>query len=265
MNPVILNLWGPLAIQWYGFCIALGTLAFLFLIKRDPQFTALSLQNCFEPIFLWGAAAVLIGGRILHIICHYEDYSSWMEWFAFWEPGYAVLGSTLGVIGVVSTYLYIHKIPMLPFLDLAATYAPLLQSIARFGCFFAGCCFGCHTTLPWGVQYTHAQSLAPTHILLHPSQLYSAGLLFGAFIIMYLWARTRFIIPGQQAMIMLILASSERFITDFWRGDREMISLCTPCGRALSFHQLLALGIILTAAILFIVFTYDHDKKRLSS
>ena len=265
MGPIILQLWGPLAIQWYGFCIALGALAFLFFIKRDSRFTALGLQNRFDTIFLWGAGAVLVGGRLLHIMRHYDDYSSWTEWFAFWEPGYAVLGSTLGVLLVVPTYLWFHKIAMLPFLDLIATYAPLLQSIARLGCFFAGCCFGCHGVVTWAVMYTDPASLAPTDIWLHPSQLYSSGLLFIVFLIMYFIARHTFKVPGQQTMLYLMLASTERFITDFWRGDREMIALCSPCGISLSFHQLLALGIIVTAGILFILFTFNYNKKRLSS
>lgn len=260
MGPVIFHIWGPLAIQWYGFCIALGVLAFFFFIKRDQRFAALGLHNRFDTIFLWGAGAVLIGGRILHIIRHYDEYSSWTEWFAFWEPGYAVLGSTLGVAVVIPIYLWLHKIPMLPFLDLVATYCPLLQAIARLGCFFAGCCFGAYARVPWAVVYTNACSLAPTGISLHPAQLYSALGLFLSFCILYFYGRSFLKIPGQQAMLYLMLTASERFITDFWRGDREMLSTLSSNGIFLSFHQLLALGIITGAGILFLILTCS--KKR---
>ncbi len=255
MGPIICRLWGPFAIQWYGFCIALGAIAFLWMAKKDARFKTLNLQNCFDTIFLWGAAAVLIGGRLLHIIRHYNDYSSWTEWFAFWEPGYAVLGSTLGVLIVVPTYLYMHTIPWLPFLDLVATYAGLLQSIARLGCFFAGCCFGCSTNVLWATIYTDPESLAPTDIMLHPAQLYSSFGLFLVFMFMYYVARKRYTLPGQQTMLFLMLASTERFITDFWRGDREIID-----GIPLSFHQLLALGIIITAGILFLLISYKRTR-----
>jgi phosphatidylglycerol---prolipoprotein diacylglyceryl transferase len=259
MSPIMLPIWGPFAIQWYGFFIALGALAFLLMIKRDPRFPVLNLQNCFDALFLWGAAAVLVGGRALHVMRHYDDYSSWTEWFAFWEPGYAVLGSTLAVLCVVPTYLYVYKVPLLPFLDLIATYAPLLQSIARFGCFFAGCCFGCAAHVPWATIYTDAASLAPTGLFLHPAQLYSAFGLFIVFIIMYFVARRVCTIPGQQTMLYLVLASTERFITDFWRGDREIVTSFSSVGFSLSFHQLLALGIITTAGILLLVISY---RKR---
>jgi phosphatidylglycerol---prolipoprotein diacylglyceryl transferase len=258
MSPIMLHIWGPFAIQWYGFFIALGALAFLLMIKRDPRFPVLNLQNCFDALFLWGAAAVLVGGRALHVMRHYDEYSSWTEWFAFWEPGYAVLGSTLAVLCVVPTYLYVYKVPLLPFLDLIATYAPLLQSIARFGCFFAGCCFGCATRVPWATIYTDAASLAPTNLFLHPAQLYSAFGLFVAFLTMYFVARKVCTIPGQQAMLYLILTSTERFITDFWRGDRELVLSLNKIGITLSFHQFLALGIITTAGILLIIISYRN-------
>jgi len=257
MSPIMLHIWGPFAIQWYGFFIALGALAFLFMIKRDPRFPILNLQNCFDALFLWGAAAVLIGGRILHVIRHYDDYDSWTEWFAFWEPGYAVLGSTIAVLCVVPTYLYLHRVPLFPFLDLIATYVPLLQSIARLGCFFAGCCFGCATQVAWATIYTDTASLAPAYRMLHPAQLYSALGLFVVFLIMYFIARKTCKIPGQQVTLYLMLTSLERFITDFWRGDREMVPSVERMGIALSFHQLLALGIIISGGILFLTVTYS--------
>lgn len=247
MGPVILHIWGPFAIQAYGFFIALGALAFLFFIQRDARFTQLKLEDRFNTIFLWGAAAVLIGGRVLHIWREYESYDSWVEWFAFWEPGYAVLGSTLAVVTTVPAYLYYHKIPALPFLDLVATYAPLLESIGRIGCFFAGCCFGCATMVPWAVYYTDPLSLAPTEVFLHPSQLYSSLGSFLIFLFMYLYARSRFVIAGQQTALFLMLAALERFIVDFWRGDREL--LFQKSFIALSFHQFLAIGIIVIAGV----------------
>lgn len=260
MGPIICHVWGPIAIRWYGFCIGLGAAVFLYTIRKDVRFKALNLQHCFDTIFLWGAAAVLIGGRVLHVLRHYDEYDSWIEWFAFWEPGYAVLGSILGVLCVVPAYLYAHKIPLLPFLDLVATYAPLLQAIARLGCFFAGCCFGCQTLVPWATQYLDPESLAPTEVLLHPTQLYSSLGLLLVFFFMYFFARKKFIIPGQQLMLYLMLASTERFITDFWRGDREIMPVLESYGIPFSFHQCLALGIIITAGILFLVITYSNKR-----
>ncbi len=69
-------------------------------------------------------------------------------------------------------------------LDIVAIYAPLLQSIARIGCLFAGCCHGIATTVPWAISYNDPTSFAPLGIPLHPTQIYSSLLLFGIFLIL---------------------------------------------------------------------------------
>lgn len=258
MGPVILHIWGPFAIQSYGFFIAVGAITFITLIQRDKRFAKLGLQTRFNTLFLLGAAAVLVGGRALHVMRHYDAYDSWIEWFALWEPGFAVLGSTVAVACVVPLYIYSCKIPMLPLLDLLATYIPLLQSIARLGCFFAGCCFGCEAFVPWSVIYTNSASLAPLNTYLHPAQLYSSAFLFLLFIFMYCGARRWCKIPGQQSMLYLMFASTERFITDFWRGDREMVFE----NISLSFHQFLALGLIACGMIGYALFTYRGTRSQ---
>jgi phosphatidylglycerol:prolipoprotein diacylglycerol transferase len=116
--------------------------------------------------------------------------------------------------------------------------------------------------VPWATIYTDAASLAPTGLFLHPAQLYSAFGLFVAFLIMYFIARKTCTIPGQQALLYLMLASTERFITDFWRGDREMVVSFNNIGITLSFHQLLALGIITTAGILLIIISYRNKWQN---
>ncbi len=49
---------------------------------------------------------------------------------------------------------------------------PIAVSVAigRFGCFIAGCCFGCVTELPWGISFKVANDPAGT--FRHPTQLY---------------------------------------------------------------------------------------------
>jgi phosphatidylglycerol:prolipoprotein diacylglycerol transferase len=259
VKTVILHIWGPIAIHAYGFFIALGTLLFLFFIKRDARFSSLNLQKNFDSIFLLGVIAILGGGRVLHVWREYDTYNSWTEWFFIWEPGYAVLGSTLAVVVALPIYLYYKKIPILSFLDLVATYIPLLESVGRVGCFFAGCCFGCITDMPWGVRYTDALSLAPLHLSLHPTQLYSAVGSLCIFLCMYLYARFHCTIPGQQVVLFLTLAALERFVVDFWRGDREIL-LHTDF-IYFSFHQLLALFIIGMAFCFFIGLHYCRKQK----
>ena len=51
--------------------------------------------------------------------------------------------------------------------------------VGRFGCLFAGCCYGKPTTLPWGITFTDPFAAdnvgTPLGVPLHPTQLYEAG------------------------------------------------------------------------------------------
>jgi phosphatidylglycerol:prolipoprotein diacylglycerol transferase len=259
MRPVILPLWGPFAIHSYGFFIAIGVLIFLAALYRDKRFYALNLGEQFNTIFVIGLLCAVIGGRVLFVLRNYDLYDSWIEWFAFWQPGYAVLGSIIGVLAVVPLYLRKYHIPVLPFFDLIATYAPLMQSVSRIGCFFAGCCYGCPTATLWAVTYTDIASMAPLHKAMHPTQLYSALFLFGIFCIMYYYVRKRFVIPGQQLSCYLAFVGLERLIVDWWRGDREII-IDLPW-IALSFYQIIAIVLIMLAMGMCISFTLRHKNS----
>ncbi|RLB51505.1 MAG: diacylglyceryl transferase, partial [Deltaproteobacteria bacterium] len=57
---------------------------------------------------------------------------------------------------------------------------PLAVTIAigRLGCFWAGCCFGASTNVPWGVDFGDGH-------MRHPTQLYEALFHFSAAVILY--------------------------------------------------------------------------------
>ena len=253
MGRVLLHLCGPFAIYSYGLLIAVAASFFVYFLTRDERFKQLNLEPHFSSIFLIGVLSVLLGGRILHLLAVQDEPVSWIDFVSFWEPGFSVLGSTLAVIIFLPYYIRRCNIPLWPFADLVATYAGILQGVARTGCFFAGCCYGSSSTAGWSVLYTDPDSVAPLYAQLHPVQLYSAALLLLIFAWMYYVGRRILVIPGQQAGVYLMLSSSERFITDFWRGDRDFMS---RIDLPLSIHQLIALGIFALGGLLYIHVTY---------
>lgn len=258
MGRVLFHICGPFALYSYGAAIAIGALLFIWFMQRDKRFTALGLETTFNDIFLIGLLGAIVGGRFLHVIGSSETFEHWTYMLAFWQPGFSILGSVLGVLCTVPFYLKRHHIPIAQFLDLATTYAGLLQGVSRLGCFFAGCCFGCQTTIPWAVHYTDADSMAPLNVYMHPTQLYSAGILLSIFLFMYFVGRHIFRIPGQQASIYLMLVGIERFVVDFWRGDREYIPHTTIT--TISLHQAIALALVASAGIYCMWITFY--KKR---
>ena len=87
-------------------------------------------------------------------------------------------------------------------------------------------------------------SLAPLFVSLHPTQLYSSLLLFLIFLFLYYQKTVLEKSPGSSLSLYLLLISSERFIVDFWRGDRAIVLL-----DVISVYQCVAGALFVCAAI----------------
>ena len=85
------------------------------------------------------------------------------------------------ILAVVVALIYIRRVglPLWTTCDVFAPGIALGHVIGRFGCFFAGCCWGKPTTLPWAITFTDPFAAAnvgtPLNVPLHPTQLYEAG------------------------------------------------------------------------------------------
>lgn len=246
-SPELIHIYGPFGIQSYGLFIALSIILTIWAMRRDKRFTQLNLEPVYLNITVVAIIAGCIGGRLLDFLSEPQQYAHWYDALAFWNGGFSALGAILGVVIITPLYLKRINIPILPTCDLVAIYAPLLQSIARLGCFTAGCCYGKPTHNFLSVIYTNAESFAPYGIAIHPTQLYSSVLLLSIFLFMYFVGQKLFKKPGQLFALYLALVSLERFVVDFWRADRIMIN------NFLSFHQVVALAII--AVILIVSIT----------
>lgn len=256
MIPKILHIYGPFYLNSYGFFIAVSVLLFLWLGNRDPKRKALLSSDQFISLIILGIASAIIGGRLLYIFANWNTLDHFYELFEIWNGGFSVLGSILGVLFTIPWYLYKQQLKVLPILDFAAVYAPLIQSISRIGCFFAGCCYGKPTASFFGVIYSHPLSAAPHNIAVHPTQLYSSFALFCIFLLMYYLAHTITFNPGQLVCLYLALTSTERFLLDFVRGDQEVL---TP-NSIFSLNQWVALLIFIPSIGCFFYRTY-YTKK----
>ena len=244
MYPVLLHLYGPLSIHSYGAAIVVGLLLFTYLVLHHPQRAKLVSSEQLFDIMTVGIVAGLIGGRLLYVISeqHAESWTSLL----FSLQGFSLLGSVIAIVASLAVYLQVHRIPALPFLDLVAIYAPLLQAAGRIGCFLAGCCYGAPASVWWAVTYTHPEVDAPLCMALHPSQLYSAGILVCIFLVLRFVIQHRVTKPGQLIGCYLMLMSAERFITDFFRFDHHQL-----VGQwGMSVYQWISLAIFAAAATL---------------
>jgi phosphatidylglycerol---prolipoprotein diacylglyceryl transferase len=255
-SPELIHIYGPFGIQAYGLFIALAIIITVYLIRKDKRFTELNLEPVYLNIVIVSIIAGCIGGRLLEVISEPQIYTHWYDWFALWTGGFSILGAILGIVTLVPFYLKKINVPILPTCDLVAIYAPLLQAIARLGCFTAGCCYGTPTHSIFAVIYTNAETFAPYGIAIHPTQVYSSIILFVIFLFMYFVGQKNLKRPGELFGTYLMLVAIERYYTDFWRSDRIMIT------KWLSFHQLVAFGIFLVVFIFMKTIFPRHRKKN---
>lgn len=252
MHPEVIHIYGPISIQWYGLMIFIGILIFTYAILKDPQRKKLiSIDQSFDLMTL-GIFASVVGGRFLFVLTNRREIVSFYDCIAIWDGGLSILGAIIGILFVFPFYLKVKKINIPELFDLISVYVPLLQSISRIGCFLAGCCYGCQTSVMWAIKHDQ--------LLVHPTQLYSAILLFEIYLIMII-ARTFLKKPGQLVMLYLILESVERFVVDFWRGDREFLANSGFLG-IFSVHQYIAIGLCVVASIILFGITVTGTTKK---
>lgn len=264
MPQPLLHIYGPLVIQPFGLMIVIGLIVFDWLFLRHPKRAAIVSQDQFTTALIIGITTGLAGGRILYLITTDNQIDSFYDGIALWDGGLSILGCVIAILCTIPLYLYHAHIPILPFLDLVALHAPLLQSISRLGCFFAGCCYGKATTAWWSVTYTNATTLAPFCTPLHPTQLYSSALLLFIFLLLYLVVQRYTYKDGQLLAAYLFLISIERFTVDFLRADQEYITVAPwnmTCIKLFSIHQWIALFLACGALIFLCKTVYQTDSR----
>ena len=246
MHPELVHLYGPIAINTFGLCIIIGIIIFSLCLINDQKSVKIISPDQYFNILAIAIITALVGGRLLFVLTNSDALDNWKEMFFFWQGGFSLLGGVLALLIVMPWYFKNHHIPTIAFFDRVAIYAPLLQSISRIGCFFAGCCFG--------------TPIAFSPFLNHPTQLYSASMLLLIFLGMYFIIQAKYAYPGQLLCIYLILISIERFMLDFWRGDREYLSTLT----LFSIQQLLALllAFFSFAGIIYIILLHKRHRHE---
>lgn len=234
MCPRLIHLYGPVWVASYGVMIAIGFLVFLLCTLYHPIRRRFIDETIYQNALFIGLFSGIIGGRVGAVLTDWSAFSdNWIEIFYPWVGGFMVLGSIIGVLLIAPWYLRMHKVPILPILDLASLYAPLMQSIARFGCFFSGCCYGLPLdNVTWyAVRFTDPAGSAPLGVWLHPAQLYVSLASFIIFLLIQAVYRTVTVKRGQLVFLYLTLESASRFIVDFWRGDRGDLVFVSGCGK----------------------------------
>ncbi len=243
MHPELFTV-GNFTVHTYGFMImigaVLGFLYFAITVKKELGIEREPVQNLAILVIV----SAVIGGKIFFYL---EDpgyyFSSWDHLKHNFRTGFVVYGSLIFATPIVIWYFRKYQWPVWPLLDRVAISACLIHGTGRLGCFFAGCCHGVGTDVPWAVTFTNGASQAPLHTPLHPTQLYAVAMIYGILMILWMFRRhQRF--EGQLFFIYIILYAIGRAIIEVFRGDEERGYIMEEVLSHSQFISLLVIGLM---------------------
>ncbi|CAN5542339.1 MAG: prolipoprotein diacylglyceryl transferase [Pyrinomonadaceae bacterium] len=266
MYPELFRI-GDFPITTYGIFLAVGMLLALFVASRLGARDGLPRERIYD-LGLWTLIGGLIGSKLLMFLV--EDNVQVFS-LDFLRSGGVYYGGFLGGFLAVVILIRFYKLPFFKVADAFAPGLALGQAFGRQGCFAAGCCWGKHTDLPWGVHFSdagHDYTGVPVYgpdggdLYLHPTQLYESItmlLVFG--LLIYLHRHKKF--DGQVLVAYAIIYALVRFTIEFFRDDPrgDLFGLTTMTG--LSTSQIISLFVAL-GAVVFMVLRLRSVKKELT-
>ena len=257
MHPVLLE-FGFFKIFTYGLLVAMGFFVAILLGASRGKQEGMGPQKIIDLCFYIMISA-LVGARLLYIIVEYEYFmAAPLEIFKIWKGGLVFYGGLVLAVAVSIIYMKRHNLPVWKVGDVLAPSIAIGQAIGRWGCFFAGCCYGVKTDAPWAITFSDPNSLAPLGIPLHPTQVYSSLNAFCIFLFL-IWLAKRKTFDGQIVWTYGVLYSIGRFILEFFRGDDRGYAV----EGVLSTSQFI--GIFVFALSVFMLFNMSRKKAGVST
>src|SRR5207247_7139705 len=178
MYPRLLEL-GPITVYTYGVLLAAAYLLGLkFAMVRANKRGLDSVRVLDLGIYI--IISALIGAKLLLLVTDFQSFRANPRGLLSLARSGGVFYCGL-ILAVIVALWYIRRagLPLWTTCDVFAPGIALGHVVGRFGCFFAGCCYGLPTTKPWGIVFTDLFAAAsvgtPLGVRLHPTQLYEAG------------------------------------------------------------------------------------------
>jgi phosphatidylglycerol:prolipoprotein diacylglycerol transferase len=222
MHPILLEIRG-FPIYTYGVLLAAAYLLGLQFALMRARKRGLD-PNRVMDLGIWIIVSALVGAKLLLLIVEWDTYGrNPSELMTLVRSGGVFYGGLIVAVLVAMWYMWRHRMPIWSVSDVFAPGIALGHVIGRMGCFFAGCCFGRPTEVPWAVTFTNEYAArnvgTPINVALHPTQLYEAGaelLILGVLLLVERRGRA---FPGRTFWGYMLLYGISRFIIEFYRGD----------------------------------------------
>jgi phosphatidylglycerol---prolipoprotein diacylglyceryl transferase len=220
--PRLLEL-GPITVYTYGVLLAAAYLFGLQLARIRAKERGLDANRVLD-LGIYIIISALVGAKLLLLITDFKSFTADpRELLTLARSGGVFYGGLIVAVIVALWYIRRVGLPLWTTCDVFAPGIALGHVVGRFGCLFAGCCFGKPTTRPWGITFTDPFAAAnvgtPLGVALHPTQLYEAGAELLILIVLLVTERKGRPFPGRTFWLYMLLYAISRFIIEFYRGD----------------------------------------------
>jgi len=236
MHPILFSLpwsiprFGPITVYTYGVLLAAAYLLGLQLAMVRARNRNLEATRVMD-LGIYIIISALIGAKLLLLVTDFQIFrSNPAELFSLFRSGGVFYGGLILAVAVALVYIRRVGLPLWTTTDVFAPGIALGHVVGRFGCFFAGCCWGKPTTLPWGITFTDPFAAAnvgtPLNQSLHPTQLYEAGAEFLILALLLGTEQKGKPFAGRTFWLYMLLYAVTRFIIEFFRDDpRGMVGV----------------------------------------
>jgi phosphatidylglycerol:prolipoprotein diacylglycerol transferase len=216
---------GTLTIYTYGVLLAAAYLLGLQLALTRAKSRGLDATRVMD-LGIYIIISALVGAKLLLLVTDFSTFKSHpAELFNLLREGGVFYGGLIVAVIVALWHIRRVGLPLWTTCDVFAPGIALGHVVGRFGCFFAGCCFGKPTNVPWAITFSDPFAAAnvgtPLGVPLHPTQLYEAGaeLLILVFLLATEKSGRKF--PGRTFWLYMLLYAISRYVIEFYRGDER--------------------------------------------
>ncbi|CAN5677241.1 prolipoprotein diacylglyceryl transferase [soil metagenome] len=222
MHPILFEI-GGFPVYTYGVLLAAAYLLGLHFALVRARARGLDANRVMD-LGIWIIISALIGAKMLLLIVDFDTFrQDPRELITLMRSGGVFYGGLIAAVAVAIWYLRRHRLPVWTVTDAFAPGIALGHVIGRMGCFFAGCCFGRTTDVPWAITFRNeyaAQNVGtPLNIPLHPTQLYEAGAELVILGVLLAFERKGRPFAGRTFWGYMLLYAITRFFIEFYRGD----------------------------------------------
>lgn len=223
------TLFGIFAVRWYGIIVALAILVGLFIILWQVRRRYEEQQHALLLVLLCIPCAIL-ASRLYYVLFNWDLFKNniW-EVFFLWHGGLAFHGALFGGVAVVCVYAKRNRLSLARWLDRFAPALACGQAIGQWANFVNQEVLGYPTDALWGiyVDFAYRPEGYEQYDFFQPVCLFESGWEWFLFLLLAIvgciQGRKRYVPPGTQFLLYLVLYSAGRFYFEGLRLDSEML------------------------------------------